>query len=208
MNLSNCKPVPPSERERHNPQRHFWRHVEDKTLDLWHAKAVDRPEGHMFTHQALVSLSTVQKLFLDDVHSVNHVMFREDHNTHHKFEVAKEEDNSSVVVWSLYQALKLLHTQDVLTCVCPTTPQPGLCSGAPPWWRWRRSFPSPTPSGGGSPHTVEPACREKEPQTMLTGGNHSYRVVWWERFPLPGLMGDTIALRFVFFPPQLWRALH
>lgn len=52
----------------------------------------------MFTHQALVSLSTVQKLFLGDVYSVNHVMFREDHNTHHKFEVAKEEDNSSVVV--------------------------------------------------------------------------------------------------------------
>lgn len=54
----------------------------------------------------------------------------------------------------------------LLTCVCPTTPQPVPCSVVPPWWRWRHSFLCLTLSDEGSPHTVEPACREGAAETV------------------------------------------
>lgn len=50
------------------------------------------------------------------------------------------------------------------TCVCPTTLQPVPCSVALPWWHWRHSYPCLTRSDGGSPHTVEPACRQGQTQ--------------------------------------------
>lgn len=92
----------------------------------------------------------------------------------------------------------------LLTCVCPTTPQPVPCSVVPPWWRWRHSFLCLTLSDEGSPHTVEPACREK-PQRLLQGKSTSYLVqlsfkfgYWQENLFLLGLLGIVNALMFCF----------
>lgn len=72
--------------------------------------------------------------------------------------------------WSLEP---LIRKDSEQSCVYPTTLPPAPGSAAPPWWRWRHSFRYPTPTDGGSPHTVEPAvyrCHRPSP--------------WWT--PAPG----------------------
>lgn len=42
-NLPNCEPMPPPEREGHNPQRYSWWDIQNKALDLWHTEVLNFP---------------------------------------------------------------------------------------------------------------------------------------------------------------------